>query len=101
MVIRLPNGPAAEGGARRHSVELHIEELVLYGFPAGDRLRIGESLERELARLFADLGVPAAVLAGRELDGLDSGSFNVRQNATPEAIGASVAAAVYEGMKRC
>lgn len=101
MVIRLPSGPDAEGGTRRPGVELHVEELVLYGFAPGDRLRIGDSLERELARLFAQFGVPAAVLSGGEVAGLDAGSFAVPENATPETIGARLAAAVYGGMKRC
>ena len=87
-------------GALRQAVELRIEELVLHGFAPGDRDLIGGAVERELARLFAERGVPPALLRGGELAGLDGGSFTTAPGAAAEAIGAQVAWAVYGGLGR-
>lgn len=81
------------------SVELHIEELVLYGFAPADRYRIGETVERELARLLAEEGVPAALASDLETQRLDAGAFHVAANSRAEAVGAQVAQAVYGGLK--
>jgi hypothetical protein len=43
----------------RRAIEVRIGELVLEGFSATDRLRIGAAVERELARLVAERGVGA------------------------------------------
>ena len=34
---------------------------MLHGFAPGDRYRIGDAVERELARLFAEQGVPPSL----------------------------------------
>src|SRR3712207_3298477 len=59
------------------NIELHIEELVLHGFAPGDRYRIGEAVQRELARLFAEQGVPPSLVGGGEVAHLDGGSFAI------------------------
>jgi hypothetical protein len=81
------------------NVELHIEELVLHGFAAADRYRIGEMVQRELARLFAEEGVPATLASSLEAPHLDAGTFHVAANSKAEAVGAEVARAVYGGLK--
>jgi hypothetical protein len=81
------------------NVELHIEELVLHGFAAADRYRIGEMVERELARLFAEEGVPSSLAENVDARHLDAGAFHVAPNSKAEAIGAQVAQAVYGGLK--
>ncbi len=45
------------------NVIIEIEELVLHGFPAGDRYAIAEALTRELSRLVAERLVPDAAPA--------------------------------------
>ncbi len=87
-------------GMRRASIELHIEELVLHGFAPGERYRIGEAVERELARLLTEQGAPHLFSGNVELAQIDAGEFNVKQNAKSELIGAQVAQAVYGGMSR-
>lgn len=82
---------------RRANLELHIEELVLHGFAPGDRRRIGDAVERELARLFA-AEAPRALAQGAEIERLDAGSFRAAQGSTPEAIGAQIAQALYGGL---
>jgi hypothetical protein len=82
------------------NVELHIEELVLRGFASGDRYRIGEAVERELARLLDEQGVPLSLAQGSEVERLDGGAFKVASGSKPEAIGAQVAQAIYGGLSR-
>ena len=79
----------------RPAIELRIEELVLHGFAPGDRHRVGAAVERELARLLAERGLPPGLVRGADLSRLDGGSFAVAPGAGAEAIGARVARAVY------
>ena len=81
------------------SVELHIEELVLHGFPSGDRHRIGEALQRELTRLFTEESTPSLAKSA-EIDRLNGGSFQTTGTARPEATGVQVARAVFGGLKQ-
>jgi hypothetical protein len=82
------------------NVELHIEELILHGFAPGDRYRIGEALERELARLIGAADVPLSLAHGVDVERVDGGAFRVTPGATADAIGGHVAQAVYGGLKR-
>ncbi len=84
----------------RPSIDLQIDDLILHGFPTGDRHRIGAAVERELGRLVCERGLPAALGQGGDRPNLDGGSFNVRPNARPEAIGVQVAQAVYRGFSK-
>jgi hypothetical protein len=79
---------------------VHIEELLLHGFAPGDCYRIGEAVERELTRLFAEPGVPPSLTQGREVARLDGGSFEAASASKPDTIGAQVARAVYGGLSR-
>jgi hypothetical protein len=81
-------------------IELHIDELALHGFPPGDRYRIAEGLEHELARLIAAHGVPALLGHATRVTMLDGGSFSLQANAGAARIGGQVAQAIYEGMRR-
>ncbi len=82
------------------NIELHIEELVLHGFASGDRYRIAEAVERELAAQFAEQGVPQSLAEGGEIVNLDGGAFQVAAGSKPEVIGAQVAQAVYGRLNR-
>jgi hypothetical protein len=84
----------------RPSIELQIEELILTGFPAGDRRRIGAAFEQELGRLLSERGLPAALGQGGDRPSLDGGSFEVQPNMGPEAVGIQVAKAVYGGFTK-
>ncbi len=81
-------------------IKLHIEELVLDGFTPGDQYRIADSVERELARLFTEQGVPQSLSWGGEIAHLDGGAFEAARGSKPEAIGAKVARSVYGGLNR-
>jgi hypothetical protein len=60
-----------------HSIDLHIDELVLYGFSPGDRHRIAEGVERELGRLLAEQGLSAPSAGDVAVEELDGGSFRL------------------------
>lgn len=81
-------------------VELHIEEMVLHGFAPGDRHRIADAVESELAELFTNRDVPPSLMQSAEFARLDAGTFNVASNAKAGAVGGQVARAVYEGLIR-
>ena len=81
-------------------VRVHIQELVLDGFAPGDRYRIGEVVERELARLLAERGLPTVLMAGGATPERDAGSVELGQAGGAETVGARVAGAVYEGLGR-
>jgi hypothetical protein len=83
---------------RPANIELHIEELVLHGFAPGDRYHIGEAVELELQRLFAERGAPQSLTHGAEMERLDGGSFGVAAGSRGDVIGAQVAQAVYGGL---
>jgi len=82
----------------RHSIEVHIEELVLDGFDPRDRHRIADAVERELARLFAEQGVLGTLAEPAAIDRLDVGAFRVKPPSRPEKVGAQVAQAVYSSL---
>ena len=84
----------------RSPIHLHIEELVLHGFPSGDRHRIGDALQIELARLFSEGQPPPALAENAEIDRLDGGTFQTTRAARPEVTGAQVARAVFGGLKQ-
>jgi hypothetical protein len=82
------------------SVEIRIEELALHGFTPIDRYRLAAAVERELARLFTDQGVPTSLAQGNEIAHLNGGRFEVAAGANAEGIGIQVAQALYGGLTR-
>jgi hypothetical protein len=76
-------------------IELRIEELVLHGFAPGERYAIGEALERELARLLGEQGVPPSWNRDADIPRLNGGVLRVHSGARPMAVGAQVAQAIY------
>jgi hypothetical protein len=78
------------------AVDLHIEELVLHGFPAADRFRMGDAVERELARLIAEQGLPGFARNPVSIERLDGGAFMVAGGAKPYAIGVQLAQSLHQ-----
>jgi hypothetical protein len=72
-------------------IEVHIDELVLHGFPALDARAVGAAVERELALLVA-----ARPPAPRGADALDAGSFAVPAGRDSGELGAGIASRVGE-----
>jgi hypothetical protein len=76
-------------------LELHIDALVLHGFAQGDRVRIGEVIRHELARLLMQQGSPQWFARGGAVAELRGDAIRIAHGATPEMVGTQVAAAVY------
>lgn len=79
-------------------VEVYIEELVLHGFPPGDRYRIGDAVKLELERLLTENGLPAGVGHNVRIDRVDGGSIKLPPKHKAGAVGSGVAKAVYRGL---
>jgi hypothetical protein len=79
------------------SIELHIEELVLHGFSPGDRYAVGEAVERHLAQLLGEQGIPVSLSAENATDEIRAATVNISQKTKPPAIGREIAHAVYGG----
>lgn len=77
------------------TIDVHIEELVLTGFPRGASGAIGEAVQRQLTHLFTERGVPAPMQQSVETLRVDAGSFTVGAGARPLVIGGQIANAVY------
>ena len=82
------------------SIELHIGELVVHGFPVADRAQLGAVVRQELARLFAERGMPAGLEQGGEIASVDGGELQVAASAGVGALAAQIARAVYGGLGR-
>ncbi len=82
------------------NIEVHIEELVLHGFAPKDRYAIGEAVQRELTRLFAEQGIHPSLSQGYDRGHLDGGTFHVQPGAKSDTIGTQVAQSVYGGLKQ-
>ena len=84
----------------RPDIQLHIEELVLNGLPDVDGQAIREGIQRELARLLAEQGVPPALGGSGGALRVDGGAFDVAADADAGTIAVQVAQAVYGGLTR-
>jgi len=81
-------------------LDLRVGELVVDGLPVADRAALGAAVERELARLLAERGVPPSLARGGSVAGLDGGRFTAAPGADPVALGIRIARAVYGGLAR-
>lgn len=77
------------------TIDIHIEELVLHGFAANDRLHIGAAIEQELSRLVEQQGIKGLRNASVNLKRLDAGTTRLAMNAKPHTIGQHIAQRVY------
>lgn len=82
------------------SVDLHIEEMMLHGFPAADRYRIGDAVRQELSRLLAEPDGTETLVQSGYRSMIDAGSIKVEPSMTPEAIGGIIAQSLHKGFRR-
>jgi hypothetical protein len=75
-------------------LELLVNELVLYGFPAEQRYAIGEAFQQELEHQFAGADLHGSFQEDAALPALDGGSIALPAQARPAAVGIQAARAV-------
>jgi hypothetical protein len=68
-------------------VVLHIDRLVLTGFPQQDRQALAEGLRQELGRLFAEPDVARQLVARGNAGQLKVGGVRVSPTTTPANVG--------------
>ena len=80
------------------TIELHIDELVLHGFPAIDRPLLQVTIQQELTRLFVQQGIPSPMSAPLERNYLRAEGFQVAPQSSVETLGSQIAQSVYSGI---
>jgi hypothetical protein len=83
----------------RSPVRLHIERLVLHGFPAAGRRRIAEQVRSELERLMGEGGPMQSLMKPMAVDRARGESFRIGADANPHAAGRQIAQAVYRSLQ--
>jgi len=83
----------------RRPIQLRINKLVLPEAMADDPAGIGGALERELARILADRGLPSGLEARGQTTHLDGGKVEGAGGDTTEIVGTQIARAIHEGLK--
>lgn len=81
------------------NIEFDIEELILHGFPPGDRHLIGDAMQNELARLLVERGVPSPLALGGDYPLLDVGWFQLGSESNQKTIGDRIAGTLYQGLQ--
>jgi hypothetical protein len=89
--------PAQTPGAPAR-VELHIQELVLHGFPSGDRFAISDAAQQELERLLSEQSPVGIAHGPMHVERVNAGSFNVMPEAKGPRIGRNLAQAIHRGL---
>src|SRR5262245_60836661 len=79
--------PTIVRGGPSRSIALHIDELVLHGFPMQGRHVVGDAVQVELTRLMSASGLPGFVTSEEQSRAIDGGAFSVTPQANPNAIG--------------
>jgi hypothetical protein len=82
------------------SIDVHIQELVLHGFPPSQRHAIAEAVERGLAQMLVLHDVPRSFHHQTYHEELHGGSFHVKAGSRPQTIGTSIARSIYKGLNR-
>lgn len=80
-------------------INLHVQDLVLYGFNPIDRYSIGDAFKAELFRLIAERGVPGHFVTNNDTLALNAGNFSIAENGDPATIGTQIAQNVYTAMQ--
>ena len=83
---------------------MNIDELVLHGFPPGERYAIAGAVEETLSQLLSEQiasdGIPDSLAGNSRRAYLDAGSFNVASDAKSSAIGSQIAQNVHRGLTK-
>jgi hypothetical protein len=80
------------------NIELEIDELVLGGVARGNAVAVGDALREELVRLLSERGAPRSIERDTEIGELRGPAIRLRGEASAQAVGRQLAAAVYESL---
>jgi hypothetical protein len=86
------HGPGATLPA---SVEVRIDRLVLDGIALGDRYRVADAVQSELARLLIEQGVPANGNAAAHERQIDAGTIQIASGMRAASVGEQIAQAIH------
>lgn len=81
-------------------IELRIDALVCDGFDPIDRHAFGRAVERDLARLLGERGLPAVLQQDQSVRAIVAPEMVLPLAATPDAIARELARAIYDGLSR-
>lgn len=85
-----------QNSAGRASIELHVEELVLHGFPASDRHRLGDAVEQELLRLLTEHGMVAREDSTAQR--VAAAAIRISEPLHGDTVGAQIAASIFNAL---
>lgn len=80
-------------------IELHIDELILEGFPVSDPNRITSVVQQELHRLLSQGELPSRMKRNGDIERLDGGAIQIEPRTTPENTGVRIARSLYGGLQ--
>jgi hypothetical protein len=80
------------------NLELQIDELVIDGLPHLHRAQLGAIVQQELARLFAERGVPPVLHQAHTHPWVDGGAITLQPGASTRTVAGQIAQAVYGGL---
>ena len=81
-------------------VIVHIDRLVLNGFPQEDRRAIAAGLEQELRRVFADQAAVSLLMARGNVSRLQVGGVSIGHGSKPRRVGESVAQGIGKEIRK-
>ena len=93
-------GPRTTEQRAASTVDIDIEELVLEGFPSGERFQIAGAVEQELAQLLREQGPTPLWAKDSDFSCLDGAKFEMKAGQSERTIGAQIARSIYRGWPR-
>jgi len=81
------------------NIALHIDELILSGFPPGDRYLICDAIQNELTIMLAERGLPSPMALGRDYPALDAGQLRLGPQSDAKTAGRQIARTLFQGFQ--
>ena len=84
----------------KQTVNVHIGELVLHGFPPSECRRIAPFIEQELARLILKQGLPQRFRNPVSLERVNGGVIHLRSKRDAASTGVGISRAIYRSFRQ-
>ncbi len=85
---------------QKRNIELHIEELVLDGFPSHDKNHIASAVQQELHSLLSHGNLPKRLTRNNNITRLDGGTIQMEPKVNAESTGSKIARSLYGGLQK-